>query len=158
MNKQWLLAGIAGVIAISGMVLAHSTVKTAIPADHAHVTTAPKTVSVGFDEKFSAKSAVFKVYYLPPSSMIKNGKMMNPGQMDDVAEATMNKYVTAKTDTAARVDTGMVKSPSAMVDKMVIKLKPNLQPGVYVTMWQLKASDGDTVKGFIHFHFDKMKM
>ncbi len=155
MNK--LLAA-AALLAISSFVLAHSTVKTAIPADHAHVTTAPKTVTVGFDEKFAAKSAIFKVYYLPMSSMMKNGKMMNPGQMDDVAEATMNKYVTAKTDTSARVDAGVVKSSSAMVDKVVINLKPKLEVGVYVTMWQLTASDGDVVKGFIHFHLDKMKM
>ncbi len=150
----------AALLATASFVLAHSTVKTAMPADHAHVTTAPKTVTVGFDEKFAAKSAMFKVYYLPPSSMMKNGKMMNAGQMDDVAEATMNKYVTAKTDTSARVDAGVVKAPGAgaVVDKVLINLKPNLQPGVYVTMWQLKASDGDVVKGFIHFHLDKMKM
>ena len=133
--------------------MAHSTVKTAIPADHAHVTAAPKTVTVGFDEKFNSQSAVFKVYYLPMSSMMKNGKVLNPGQMDDVAEAAMNKFVDLKKDTSSRVDTGMQKT-ATMTTKAVLNLRSGLQPGVYVTMWKLKASDGDTVKGFIHFHFD----
>jgi copper resistance protein C len=136
-----------------GWVLAHSTVKSAVPADHAHVMTAPKTVSVNFDEKFEAKSAVFKVYYLSMTSMMKNGKMMNSGQMDDVAEAAMNKYVDLKKDTASRVDTGMQKT-AAMTTKVVLNLKAGLKPGVYVTIWKLKADDGDTVKGFIHFHLD----
>ncbi len=148
--KKMLLATVL-LIAL-GVALAHSTVKTATPADHAHVTTAPKTVTVGFDEKFAAKSAIFKVYYLPMTSMMKNGKMMNPGQMDDVAEAATNKYLNAK-DTSARVDTGMQKTTAATT-KVVINLKPGLKPGVYVTMWKLKAADGDTVTGFIHFHFD----
>jgi methionine-rich copper-binding protein CopC len=152
--KTWI--ALAGLAALSSLAFAHSTIKSAVPADHAHVKTAPKTVSLSFDEKFAASSAVFKVYYLPESAMMKNGKMMNPGQMDDVAEATMNKYVSAKTDTSARVDAGMVKATSSSVDRVVINLKPNLKPGVYVTMWSLKAADGDSVKGFIHFHLDRM--
>jgi hypothetical protein len=157
MNHKALIA-LAGIAVVSSFALAHSTITGATPADHAHVKTAPKTVSINFDEKFAAGSAVFKVYYLPETAMMKNGKMMNPGQMDDVAEATMNRFVNAKTDTSARVDAGMVKATSSMVDKVVINLKPNLKPGVYVTMWSLKAADGDAVKGFIHFHLDRAKM
>jgi copper resistance protein C len=149
MQKLFL---VLGTVTILGVALAHSTVKTATPADHAHVTVAPKTVTVGFDEKFAVKNAVFKVYYLSMQSMMKNGKPLNPGQMDDVAEAATNKYLNAK-DTSARVDTGMQKT-AATTTKVVINLKPGLKPGVYVTMWKLKAADGDTVTGFIHFHFD----
>jgi copper resistance protein C len=152
MRKPVLITTLVSLISF-GFVLAHSTVKTAVPADHAHVMTAPKTVTVNFDEKFETKSAVFKVYYLPMTSMMKNGKTMNSGQMDDVAEATMNKYVDLKKDTSSRVDSGMQKT-TAMTKAVVLNLKSGLKPGVYVTMWKLKADDGDTVKGFIHFHFD----
>jgi copper resistance protein C len=152
MKKPVLIATLLSLVSL-GWVMAHSTVKSAIPADHAHVMTAPKTVSVNFDEKFEEKSAVFKVYYLPMTSMMKNGKTMNSGQMDDVAEAAMNKYVDLKKDTSSRVDTGMQKT-SATTAKVVLNLKSGLKPGVYVTMWKLKADDGDTVKGFIHFHLD----
>jgi copper resistance protein C len=153
MKKLLIAFSILMSSAVFGWVLAHSAVKSAVPADHAHVTTAPKTVSVNFDEKFSSQSAVFKVYYLPMTSMMKNGKMINAGQMDDVAEAAMNKFVDLKQDTSSRVDTGMQKA-TAMTTKVVLNLKPGLKPGVYVTMWKLKADDGDTVKGFIHFHLD----
>ena len=153
MKKILIASSLVVSSAMFGWVLAHSTVKTAIPADHAHVTVAPKTVLLGFDEKFETKSAVFKVYYLPMTSMMKNGKMMNPGQMDDVAEAAMNKFVDLKQDTSARVDMGMQKA-AAMTTKVVLNLKSALKPGVYVTKWKVKAGDGDTVKGFIHFHLD----
>jgi methionine-rich copper-binding protein CopC len=143
-------------LTISSFVLADSTMQSAIPADHAHVTVAPKTVTINFDEKFAVKGAIFKVYYLPMSSMMKNGKPLNPGQMDDVAEATMNKYLTLKTDSSSRVDAGLQKS-TALTKKVVINLKPSLELGVYVTMWKLKAVDNDIVTGFMHFHYDAKK-
>jgi methionine-rich copper-binding protein CopC len=141
----------------AGITLAHATLRSSTPKDHEHVKTMPKVVTLTMKEAVETKVSVFKIYYLPPESMMKNGKMMTSAQMDDVAEAAARKYLRVKTDTAARVDAGYVPGTKAQTARVQLALKPTAtKPGVYVVMWRATSVDTHTENGFIHFHYDGM--
>ena len=137
------------VLAVSpGLATAQATT-TADPRDHAHLTAAPKTVTLTFAAPIDPKSATFKVYRFPLEVMMLGDKPMSGAQMDVFAGKEARKMLALGADTAGRVDTGPVSS--APGSKVVIGLKPNLSPGVYVTAWKLSGPGQKT--GFVHFHY-----
>ncbi len=138
-----------------GFALAHSNVVFSIPKDHAHVRVMPRTISLRFDEAIETKLSVFKVYFMPESMMMQNGKMMSSAKMDDVAEKFATKMLNAK-DTPDRVDAGLAAGTAAQSKQVALLLKPNTKRvGVYVVMWRTTSVDTHVETGFVHFHFTK---
>ena len=158
MNNRVLIA-FATVLAttLAGFAFAHANLKSATPKDHAHLKTAPKTVTLVMKEAVETKVSKFGVYFMPAESMMKNGKPMTSSQMDDVVEANFKKLLNRKTDGADRVDAGLAGTPTRS-STITIALKPNLKPGVYIIAWRALSVDGHTVSDAIHFHVDSMKM
>jgi copper resistance protein C len=157
MNNLKLALLSTTVIALVGLALAHSNLKSSSPKDHAHVMTAPKTITLEFDEAIETKVSTIKVYYYKSETMIRGGKMMTAAQMDDVAEAAAKKIIAMKSDTADRMDTGVINT-KAQATKITLGMKANLKPGVYVIAWKTTSVDTHVETGFIHFHFDGHSM
>ena len=145
------------VMALVGLALGHSNLKSSNPKDHAHLMTAPKNIMLEFDEAVETKVSTFKVYYFKPETMMKNGKAMTGAQMDDFSEAAAKKFMALKTDTADRMDTGLINTKS-QATKITLGLKANLKPGVYVIAWKTTSVDAHVETGFIHFHLDGHSM
>jgi copper resistance protein C len=145
------------VIALVGLALAHSNLKASSPKDHAHIMTAPKTITLEFDEAVETKVSTFKVYYYKMDAMMKGGKAMTGAQMDDFSEAAAKKIIAMKSDTAERMDSGLVNT-KAQATKITLGLKPNLKPGIYVVAWKTTSVDTHVETGFMHFHFDGHSM
>jgi copper resistance protein C len=150
MYKRIIVSSIA-VFALVGLALGHSNIKSSFPKDHANLMTAPKNIVLEFDEAIETKISSFKVYSYKPESMMKGGTAMTGAQMDDFAEAAAKKFMALKTDTADRMDTGLI-STKAQTSKVTIGLKANLKPGVYVIAWKTTSVDTHVETGFIHFH------
>ena len=145
------------VITLVGLALGHSSIKSSNPKDHAHLMTAPKNIVLEFDEAIESKVSSFKVYYYKPETMMKGSKAMSGAQMDDFAEAAAKKFMALKTDTADRVDTGLINT-KAQASKVTIGLKAKLKPGVYVIAWKTTSVDTHVETGFIHFHLEGHSM
>jgi copper resistance protein C len=145
------------VLALVGLALGHSNLKASNPKDHAHLMTAPKTITLEFDEAIETKVSTLKVYYFKPEAMMKGGKPMTSAQMDDFSEAAAKKFMALKTDTADRMDTGLIGAKN-QASKVTLGLKPNLKPGVYVVAWKTTSVDTHVETGFIHFHLDGQSM
>ncbi len=153
--RNAVITAVSAFVLGAGIALAHATLLSSTPKDHEHVKTMPRVVTLSMKEAVETKVSVFKIYYLPPESMMKNGKPMTKAQMDDVAEATAKKYLRIKTDTSARVDAGYAPGTKAQTARVQIALKPTAtKPGVYVVMWRATSVDTHTTNGFIHFHYD----
>jgi copper resistance protein C len=147
-----LIAPLVAVVAgLGGLALAHSNIQSSNPKDHAHLMTAPKNIMLEFDEAIETKISSFKVYYYKPEAMMKGGKPMTGAQMDDFAETAAKKFMGLKTDTADRMDTGLINT-KAQTSNVMIGLKANLKPGVYVIAWKTTSVDTHVETGFIHFH------
>jgi methionine-rich copper-binding protein CopC len=152
MNSVTFVVRSAVVIALIGSGAATGTSSTpvsALPQDHAHLRAAPRTVTLTFAAPVNPKSATFKVYRFPLETMMVGDKPMTGAQMDVFAGQEARKMLALKSDTADRMDTGVVTS--APGSQVVIGLKPNLAPGVYVTAWKLSGAVQKT--GFVHFHY-----
>jgi copper resistance protein C len=145
------------VLALVGLALGHSNLKSSNPKDHAHLMAAPKNIMLEFDEAIETKISSFKVYYYKPEAMMKGGKAMTGAQMDDFAEAAAKKFMAMKTDTADRMDTGLINTKT-QTSKVTIGLKANLKPGVYVIAWKTTSIDTHIETGFIHFHLNGHSM
>ena len=126
---------------------------TASPSDHAHLMAAPSQVTLTFPKAINLKGAVFKIYVYPLSVMMKGDRAMNGAQMDVFAQAAAQKFLPLERDTANRVDTRRIGT-EARTNKVVIGLKKNLKPGVYVTGWSLSSTAQKPSIGFVHFHFE----
>jgi methionine-rich copper-binding protein CopC len=126
---------------------------TATPSDHAHLRTAPSQVTLNFPKAINIKDAVFKVYVYPLSAMMNGDSAMNGAQMDVFAKDAARKFLALKPDTTDRVDTGLIGTKT-QTNKVVIGLKTNLKPGIYVTGWSLSSTAQKTSTGFVHFHFE----
>ena len=112
---------------------------TATPSDHAHLTAAPSQITLTFPKAVDLKGAVFKVYVYPLSVMMKGDGAMNGAQMDVFAKAASQKFLALERDTTDRVDTGRIGT-EARTNKVVLGLKKNLKPGIYVTGWSLSSA------------------
>jgi copper resistance protein C len=145
------------VMALVGLALGHSNIKSSNPPDHAHLMAAPKNIMLEFDEAIETKISNFKVYYYKPESMMKGSKAMTGAEMDDFAESAAKKFMALKTDTADRMDTGLISTKS-QASKVTIGLKANLKPGVYVIAWKTTSVDTHVETGFIHFHLSGHSM
>lgn len=157
--KSTIIAAATALVLGASIALAHATLKTSTPKDHEHLKVMPKVVTLNLKEAVETRISTFKIYYLPPSSMMKNGKPISSSAMDDVAEAAAKKYLALKTDTADRVDTGYVTGTKAQTARVQIGLKPTAtKAGVYVVMWRATSVDTHTETGFIHFHFEPKGM
>jgi copper resistance protein C len=141
------------VIALVGLALAHSNIKSSNPKDHAHLKIAPKNITLEFDEAIETKVSTIKVYYYKAETMMTGGKMMTGAQMDDVAEVAAKKILVLKSDTADRMDTGLIGANN-QASKVTIGLKAKLKPGIYVVAWKTISVDTHVETGFIHFHLD----
>ncbi|WP_425145135.1 copper resistance protein CopC [Deinococcus sp.] len=137
-----LLAGLAG---------SQGVRPTALPADHAHLKAAPTTVTLTFPATVDSRAATFKVYRFPLSSMMAGRRPMTGVQMDVFAAAQARRMLSLTTDTADRMDTGVIGKLSSP-NRVVIGLKPNLTPGVYVTAWRVTGPGQPPKTGFVHFH------
>jgi copper resistance protein C len=151
------LLTVLAIFALAGMALAHSNLKASNPKDHAYLKTAPKNITLEFDEAIETSISKIRVYYYPHAAMMKNGKPMTGAQMDDVAEAAAKKFMAFKTDTADRMDTGLINAKNQTA-KVTLGLKANLKPGVYVIAWKTVSVDTHTETGSIHFHLDGPSM
>jgi methionine-rich copper-binding protein CopC len=130
-----------------------ATPVTATPSDHAHLITAPTRVTLTFPKAVNLKGAVFKVYVYPLSVMMKGDGAMSGAEMDVFAKAAARKFLAIKRDTTDRVDTGLIGTKS-LTSQVVIGLKTNLKPGVYVTGWSITSNAQKPSTGFVHFHFE----
>jgi methionine-rich copper-binding protein CopC len=126
---------------------------TATPSDHAHLMVAPSQITLNFPKAINLKGAVFKVYVYPLSVMMKSDGAMNGAQMDVFAKNAAQKFLALERDTADRVDTGLIGT-KAQTNTVVIGLKKNLKPGIYVTGWNLSSGAQKSSSGFVHFHFE----
>jgi methionine-rich copper-binding protein CopC len=151
MFKRIIIPLIAVVATLAGFALGHSNLKFSNPKDHALLMTAPKNIVLEFDEAIETKISNFKVYYFKSETMMKGDKPMTGAQMDDFAEAAAKKFMALKTDTADRMDTGLINT-KAQTNKITIGLKTTLKPGVYVIAWKTTSVDTHVETGFIHFH------
>ncbi len=157
MFKRIIIPLITVFATLAGFALGHSNIKSSNPKDHAHLMTAPKNIMLEFDESIETKVSSFKVYFYKPESMLKSNKPMTGAQMDDFAEAAAKKFMALKTDTADRMDTGLINT-KAQTSKVTIGLKANLKPGVYVIAWKTTSVDTHVETGFIHFHLTAPSM
>jgi copper resistance protein C len=141
------------VIALVGLAFGHSNIKASNPKDHAHLKTAPKSITLEFDEAIETKVSTIKVYFYKPEAMMIGNKVMTGAQMDDFAEAAAKKIMALKADTADRMDTGLIGAKN-QASKITIGLKANLKAGIYVVAWKTTSVDTHVETGFIHFHLE----
>ena len=143
----------AALLTLGAFALGQGGPVTASPSDHAHLMAAPSQVTLTFPKAIDLKGAVFKVYAYPLSVMMKGDGAMNGTQMDVFAKAASQKFLALERDTTDRVDTGRIGT-EARTNKVVLGLKKNLKPGIYVTGWSLSSTAQKLGSGFVHFHFE----
>jgi methionine-rich copper-binding protein CopC len=137
----------AGLLKIGAFASGQGGPITATPSDHAHLMAAPSQITLNFPKAINLKGAVFKMYVYALSVMMKGA------QMDVFAKAAAPKFLALERDTADRVDTGLIGT-KAQTNKVMIGLKKNLKPGIYVTGWNLSSNAQKPSSGFVHFHFE----
>jgi methionine-rich copper-binding protein CopC len=120
----------------SSLVLAHSKPIKIVPTNGSSVS-APKTVSIEFDDGIEASFSTFKVYAYTGE--------VNNGAVRTFAKAKLP----LKNDAAARADTG--NTAKGNTKKVMIQLKPKLAKGVYVVIWRILGSDTHSVDGWSFF-------
>ena len=160
MFNRIAFASLAAATLVSlGLVLAHAEIKSSSPKDGDHLKDMPKVVNIEFGEAVETKLSTFKIYFMPAEMMMKDGKMMDDAGMDDVAEKLVNKVLTAKKDTADRVDAGLAPGVKAQSKTVKLLLKPGLEKkyGAYIVMWKNLSVDTHVETGSFHFHLDAPK-
>jgi methionine-rich copper-binding protein CopC len=157
MNPLKLALLSTAVLVLVNLALGHSEIKSSVPKDHAHLMTAPKTVVIEFDEALETSVSRFRVYRYELASMMKGNKPMTGAQMDDFAEAAAKTILSRKSDTADRMDTGLVAT-KRQSSKVTIGLKSALKPGIYVVAWRATSVDTHVETGFLHFHLEGHSM
>ena len=120
----------------SSLVLAHSKPVKIVPANGSSVS-APKTVSIEFDDGIEASFSTFKVYAY--TGEVNNGAI----------RAFARAKLPLKNDLSARADTG--NTAKGNTKKVSINLKPKLAKGVYVVMWRILGSDTHSVDSWSFF-------
>ena len=137
--KKTLLALCLLLASSSLTVLGHSELVSSTPANGSTVKTMPSTVQLNLDDAVEMAFSTFKIYAY--TGTVTNGKL--------------RAFATAKTvlknDASARADVGT--SSTGTTKTVSLKLKPKLQPGVYVVMWKALGADTHTVEGYIYFTY-----
>ena len=134
LNKLFL------VLALSSSALAHTAVTSIQPGAHQTVS-APKAVSMSFNEAIPLKFATFRVYPLPAG---------DKPSLDRAAAALTKTALLNKADLGGRVDTWAGGSGQAAAVK--VPLKPGLKAGAYALVWRFLSDDGHVVTGQSVFH------
>jgi copper resistance protein C len=133
-----LLLSIAALI-LSSLALAHSELVSSTPANGSRVKIMLISVDLELDDAVEMAFSSFKVY-------LYNGTVTN---------AQLKAFATAKTalknDSSARADAGTTSTGTTKT--VSLKLKPKLNPGVYVVMWKALGADTHTVEGYIYFTY-----
>jgi copper resistance protein C len=124
------------ILMLSGMVFADSKPTKIVPANGASVS-APKAVSIAFNEGIEGRFSTFKVY--PYTGEVNNNAI----------RAFARAKLPLKNDTAARADVN--HNAVSSTKNVQIQLKPNLAKGVYVVMWRILGADTHIVEGWSFF-------
>jgi copper resistance protein C len=143
MKNRVMLTFATITIALAGFVLAHSQVKSSLPADDSTVKTLPSQVRLDFKEGFEANFSSFRVYRL-------DSKSGDHEVIESAAEKLIKQVFDQKMNITNRVDTGF-SAPSKT--RALVKLKAGSSPGWYAVVWKLLGTDTHTVKGFIVFKY-----
>lgn len=112
-----------------GSALAHTEVTSVVPAANARVT-APKVVTLTFDEPINLRFSTFKVVPLPAGAD---------------AEKTAAAALARKDDAALRADTA--PKLTGMAALVRLPLHAGLKPGAYLIVWHILSDDGHPVSG-----------
>lgn len=112
-----------------GAAFAHTQVTAVTPRANARVT-APKTVTLTFDEPINLRFATFKVVPLPAGADV---------------EQTAAAALARRDDAALRADTA--PALSGMAARVQLPLHAGLKPGAYLIVWRVVSDDGHPVSG-----------
>jgi methionine-rich copper-binding protein CopC len=143
--------GLAGVLtlcvlasAAAGVVWAHAFLKSSDPGEDSTINAVPKEVHLTFTEPVELRFSIFKVYRLDTA----------PGtearRLNAAAGALVSDVLQKRGDEAARADQGISNTTRTSTD-VVVRLKPNIDPGAYVVMWRVLSIDTHTTQGFYVF-------
>ncbi len=128
-----------------GAALAHAYLERSTPKDGSTVTVMPNTIILEMTEAVELRFSTFKVYKLET-------RETEPRRVHADAANLMSRVLALKNDEAARADTG-VATTEATSKTISIRLKPKLEPGVYVVMWRVLSVDTHTTQDYIYFRY-----
>jgi methionine-rich copper-binding protein CopC len=135
---------IVAVVMVLGVVLAHSQLKTSSPRDGSTTKTAPKIVTLEFNEGIEIAFSSLCAIRLPVAVGVAD---------HDKADAEAAKYI-AKIKSPElekiRVDNGQITPSKGQTRKVQIGLKP-LQAGWYAVIWRALGTDTHPVSGSMTF-------
>lgn len=146
--------------------LTHGELAGTQPADRSVLNSAPTKVNLSFTEPVEVPFSVFKVY--PLEAPLPQGAPCEHDwqRLNGLAGALVSEVLTRRGDEDARADIGIAaahegspdgtspdvdRGPERRSDEVVIMLKEDLHPGVYVLMWRVLAIDTHITQGFITF-------
>ena len=137
---------------LGGLAFAHAELITSEPAANTTVTAELTGVTLKFTEPLETKFSIFKAYRLDAAVDMSADNAWQ--RINGLAGALVSEVLTSRTDgdAEARVDTGL-KAADARSAEVVIDLKQDLQPGLYVVMWRVLSIDTHTTQGFTVFEY-----
>lgn len=126
-------------------VFAHAHLTLSIPTRDGTVSAAPlNEVRLRFSEAVETQSSMFKVYRLETDGV---------EDLNAAARDLVSKVIRLRNDQAQRADDGLVTTARTSPE-IVIRMKPDLEPGTYVVMWRVLSIDTHTTEGFFVFHYE----
>jgi methionine-rich copper-binding protein CopC len=133
-------------LAAAGVASAHAFLKSADPGEDSSINAWPKEIRLTFTEPVELRFSIFKVYRLDAAPGTEQRRL------NATAGALVSDVLQKRGDEAARADEGTSNTTRTTAD-VLVKLKPDLDPGAYVVMWRVLSIDTHTTQGFYVFVF-----
>lgn len=131
-----------------GLALAHAEVTSSQPADGTVLETAPTEITLNFSEAVEVPFSTFKVY--PLGAEIDSNDPDTEARRNGLAGQLVSEVLETQGDDAARADSGL-ETTEATATSLVLPLKMDLEPGIFVAMWRVLSVDTYEIQGFLTF-------
>ncbi|MCX7739970.1 MAG: copper resistance protein CopC [Meiothermus sp.] len=130
----------------SVMALAHAEYERSVPAANAVLREKPSSVVVYFTQPVEVRLSTFGVYALEAPREAWG----NPSRLRQLAQPLVRKVLASRGSAGRRVDMGVATTARTSRD-VILRLRPDLEPGPYVVVWRNLGVDGHSVVGFFVF-------
>lgn len=142
-------------LTLVGAASAHAEFVSADPAPGSVLSEAPGAVTLTFSEPVETRFSRLKVYPLEVAEEAVPADPANPSErerqrLNALAAELVSESLEADDDAEARADTGF-QGEARTAAVVTLGLKSDLEPGLYVVMWEVLSIDTHWTSG--HFLF-----
>ena len=149
--KRTLLVLTLFVVLGANVALAHATLVSSEPLPETAVTVPLEEVRLNFSEAVELDFSLFKVYGLDATGVDMEAD--NAWQrLNGLAGPLVSDALASRNDSEARVDTGLANDERRSAE-VVLALREDLEPGVYVVMWRVLSVDTHGTQEFYLFEY-----